>query len=221
MKPLDFDVRQAVLDTLLRAPRPRGMALDVLAARVGAPTPTVRGAIAFLDKHGCVRRGQNRLREYERDHYLLTPAGRRVQAEGIKLLDARLRQERLDRAPSPVDADSLHARTWRAIRVLRKFSTADLLRVLLDAETTTPARYRAAQTEVGRYVLALLTHGYLANVGVMQRGRRLLLIDDTGAEPPVWVRTRDRVYDHNIGGWRSSVNERALAGLSAAAACVA
>ena len=218
MKPLDFDVRQAVLDALLAAPRPRGLALDVLAARVNAPTATVRGAIAFLDKHGCLRRGKNRLQETERDHYLLTPVGRRVQADGVAALDEQLRERAFNRAPAVLEADSLYARTWRAMRVLKKFGTADLLRVLLDAEATDTVRWRAAQSHVGRYVRALLEHGYLAHVGFGRgAGRRLLLIDDTGPDAPAWVQRRDRVYDHNQRRWRDSVTARAVRSLQTAA----
>lgn len=202
--PLAFDPRQAVLDALLKAPRPRGLALDVLAARIAVPTSHLRSAIAFLDKHGCIRRGVDRLKVERRDHYLLTPRGRDFQKIGIGALDWEIRERRLNRPPAVHDYNSLYARTWRSIRVQRKFTTADLLRVLLDAESTDLVRWRRQQSEVGRYVRALLEHGYLTALpGSHSSARRLMLLDDTGVLPPVWVRKRDRVYDYNTRKWRA------------------
>lgn len=120
----------------------------------------------------------------------LTSAGRHAVASGKST------------RPHRALKDTLRARIWRAIRIRRKVTVAEIISLVAD-ET---ARGDITSS-VQKYIGALAKAGYLIEMKRREPGtaltspgmKRWWLSDhmDTGPQAPVWYMEKKRVYDPN------------------------
>ena len=96
---------------------------------------------------------------------------------------------------------TLRVRIWRAIRIRRKFSIAEIATIVAQGGE------RDIINNIGKYVRALQKAGYLVEMPTREAGtaktsnghkRYWLLAEmDTGREAPVWRDFKSAVYDPN------------------------
>lgn len=87
------------------------------------------------------------------------------------------------RPPLP-KLNTVRRKLWQSMRILRRFTVADLLRTLSHLEDG------VSHTNAGKFVQRLTAHGYLAKVGNFKGGRpgdfqQYQLVIDNGPEYPV------------------------------------
>jgi len=125
----------------------------------------------------------------------LTDAGRTAIAEGHHVRSG----PRGRHTGTRVIRGTLRERAWGAMRILRKFSLADLIMLIAEG------RERDITSNVGKYVRALTRAGLLRQLPQREQGGALtsngnvrwLLIQDVGPLAPVWRAERGTVYDPN------------------------
>jgi hypothetical protein len=191
-------IRHAFLQALFELQRPgRYVELGAIAERMGlAGSERVR---AKTCAHRMLKRGwvENRQREgdgsRETGVYRLTQAGAAALASGAHATQA-------SGLPGQARNSRLQQRLWTAMRAMRKFDTADLAAVLVDAAAPAADRQRHAML-VLRYVRGLVRGGYCVSLRRAGGGARAryLLVRDTGPKAPcVRWRAHD-VVDQNTG----------------------
>lgn len=157
----------------------------------GRDAKSVEMSCLKLRKHGL-------LVKTERGCHKLTVAGRAAFTQGTA--DLRSGPKGPHIAPR-VKAGTVRDRAWRAMRLKRKFSVADL--VMLCAE----GGERAIDSNLRKYLKALESVGIVRQLKVREPGTaltsngfvRYLLIEDrdTGPKAPVWRLAHRKVYDPN------------------------
>lgn len=156
----------------------------------GLSAKQVEQAALKLRKHGLLEKtGQG--------CHILTDAGREAAAAGKKLRSGPNGTHTGKR----VHKDSLRVRAWRAMRIRRKFSIPDLCMLVAEGGE------RDIESNVGKYVRALVKAGYLVEMPRREAGtaltsngfKRWWLVDDkdTGPLAPVWRVAAGEVYDPN------------------------
>lgn len=168
----------------------RCYAIRDIALRSSLPEARTGGACARLIRRGWVERR-------ELGCYRLTAEGAAALARGdiIRSGDFKPRTERLPRRPL---RETARDRVWRAIRVLQKFSCAEIENLA-----------EASHANVLGYVRALQEAGYLSMTSGPRAGRRFLadtarwlLVDDPGPKTLV-PRRSGKLYDPNRGQERT------------------
>lgn len=143
----------------------------------------VRQSAATLCKNGL-------LEKTGKGCHKITRAGKQALAAGENGRGAR------------VWPDTLRVRIWRAIRIRRKFSIADIIALVADENSRGDIT-----SNVQKYVRALTLAGYLVEMSRREQGtaptsngyKRWWLQDakDTGPKAPVWRAGKKSVYDPN------------------------
>ncbi|AFL76195.1 hypothetical protein [Thiocystis violascens] len=129
-------------------------------------------------------------------HYRLTAAGRLALEAGIAI------------KPGPrgthataIQARSLRAKLWRAMRALNKFGIDDLLLRGANGDEAD------ARNNAGKYVNVLERAGYLIRLKHRLPGDaptspgfvRWLLVHNTGPKAPIWQAGKRQLHDPNTG----------------------
>ena len=94
---------------------------------------------------------------------------------------------------------TLRERAWHAMRIRRKFTLGEILELSAREDD------RAAASNVGKYIRALVKTGFLAALASRERGiaptsngaKRYLVVRDAGPKAPRWLPRRGMVYDPN------------------------
>lgn len=145
---------------------------------------------------GCVTLIRRELMErIEPGCYFVTEAGKMAIAEGGRVASGQTTSR------ERTVTGGLRARAWRAIRIRKKFSVAELVRI------TAEGTENDAEENLRKYVRALRQAGYLAPMARKEPGMvpqsngftRYLLVRDTGPQAPVWRQSRNAVFDPNTG----------------------
>lgn len=155
----------------------------------GLDSVQVERACLKLRKHGL-------LTKTAQGCHRLTDAGREASAAGKQLRSGPTRYT----APK-INKDSLRIRVWRAMRLRRKFSIPDLCMLVAQGGE------KDIESNVGKYVRALVKAGYLVEMPRRERGtaltsngfKRWWLLDDkdTGPLAPIWRVAAGEIYDPN------------------------
>ena len=97
--------------------------------------------------------------------------------------------------------NTLRIRVWRAIRIRQKFSIPELSMLVAEGGE------KDITSNIGKYIRALNKAGYLTELAKRERGnaitsnghKRYWLVPemDTGPEAPVWMVSKQAVYDPN------------------------
>lgn len=89
---------------------------------------------------------------------------------------------------------SIRSRLWRALRVAKKGSLADLLILASQGE-------EVSKGDAKKYMNALAAAGYLARLPAKAENgaTRYLLVRDTGRVAPQWHKKAKRIHDGNTG----------------------
>ena len=127
----------------------------------------------------------------------LTDAGREAAAAG-----KTLRSGPTSYTAPKINKDHLRIRVWRAIRIRRKFTIPDIAMLVARGGE------KDIESNIGKYVRALVKAGYLVELPKRERGvsmtsngfKRWWLTDekDTGPLAPVWRKGHQTVYDPNL-----------------------
>lgn len=181
-------------ETMMRLLRTLGpercLTLDALAGRMAASRKNVSEAATRLISRGYVER-------VERGCFRLTAEGRRALAEGRTVTSGPNGPHTGPRKPN---RRSLRGRLWNAMRVLGKFTVADLVRLAgAGAE-------KGAYSNAWGYVRGLEKAGYFRRLpGVKgehltsNRLKRFMLVRNDGLEPPTVRPRKGEVWDPNTG----------------------
>ncbi|KZK97312.1 hypothetical protein PsAD14_02577 [Pseudovibrio sp. Ad14] len=131
--------------------------------------------------------------------FQLTTEGKKAVADGVQLTSGPIKPDRgACRVPHK---DTLRQRAWNFMRMGNSFSIADLLMATkLGGEKT-------AENNLHGYLRTLVKHGYLivlprcapSTKPTSNGFRRWRLLNDTGPIAPVWRRSNDTLFDHNLG----------------------
>lgn len=159
-----------------------------LAELTGLTGAQVSDACQVLRRNGLARHVRHQC-------YTLTEAGLKAAREQAVIF----RGPRTAIGPTRPRRDSLIQRTWRAMRIMRKFDLAQLTVMASRDE-------RQARQDITKYAHALVQTGYLALIKAQgsTRGRqgasqRYLLLRDTGPHAPRWRKPQREVFDPNTG----------------------
>lgn len=175
--------------TALNHAKPRDcFTVPRLREATGLTAKQVENALNKLRKHGLV--------SLDRMGLHLTDAGRAAAENGTHHSGPRGRQP-----GARGRADGLRARAWRAMRVRRKFSIADLLMLAADGTERDP------ESNLLKYIKALTRAGILielkrrdAPASLTSNGAKrwwLTAENDPGPLPPTVRWQRNQVYDPN------------------------
>jgi hypothetical protein len=142
-----------------------------------------------LRKHGLLVRTSG-------DCHKLTRAGLAAVAEG-KTIRSGPQGPRTGRV---VQKGSLRARAWRAMRIKRKFTVADIAMLCVEGGE------RDVESNLLKYLWGLERAGYVKKLPVRERGTaptsngyvRWMLLVDNGPLPPVWRQAHGTLYDPNV-----------------------
>lgn len=182
--------KTAAVLTAIGAAAPRECITEAqLVELTGHSAGSIEESCRKLRKHGL-------LVKTARGCHKLTDAGRAALAEGKKLHsgpngpDLGRRQRK----------GTLRERAWRAMRLRRKFTIADL--VMLCAE----GAERDIESNLGKYLRALARAGYVRQLPVREAPTsasgngyvRYLLLRDHGAQAPVWRLQYGEIWDPNV-----------------------
>ena len=122
--------------------------------------------------------------------FQLTAAGERAAATGEKVTKPRSICQ-----PNP---DSVISRAWRALRVRRAFTVADLI---CDVQRGSDG----SKSQIQHFCTALERGGYLQGhfvrgaSGGRFAGKAFRLCKDTGPKPPRYFKSDNTLYDFNTG----------------------
>lgn len=176
--------------TAIHEMSPRGCVTEErLVAHTERTFGSVVGSLTLLRKHGLVVKTA-------KGCHKLTDAGRAAVAEGKTLRSGGKGQAHTGRR---FVEGSLRERAWLAMRILRKFSIADLAMRAAQGEE------KSIDTNLRDYCRVLIKAGYLVELPVREGGptkrgyNRYALIDErnTGPKPPVHRQTAGTVWDPN------------------------
>ena len=159
-----------------------------MAELTGWNTKAVENCCLKLRKHGLLERTAQ-------DCHKLTRAGRAFVAEGATLRSG----PQGPRTGRVVQKGSLRARAWRAMRIKRKFTLADIVMLAVEGGE------RDINSNLRKYLAQLERAGYVQQLSVRERGAALtsnghvrwMLLVDHGPLPPVYRTSRDTLYDPN------------------------
>jgi len=150
-----------------------------LTKQLGLPRKSVTQACAKLLARGLVDR-------VERGCYQLTEAGRQVVENKVSLTSAAL----VPKLDERVYKDSMRTRIWRAMRLKKKFTIADLTKLATRDE-------KQGANNVQQYCKALRAVGYLRKIRNTDRALRFCLVIDNGPIAPIFRKKRGEVFDPN------------------------
>lgn len=147
------------------------------------------GSLTLLRKHGLVKKT-------DKGCHKLTDAGRAAVAEGVTLRSGGKGQRHTGRR---FVKGSLRERAWLAMRILGRFSIADLVMRAAEGDE------KSVDTNLRDYCRVLIKAGYLVELPVRERGptrrgfNRYALLPEmnAGPKPPVHRQTAGSVYDPN------------------------
>jgi IclR helix-turn-helix domain len=175
----------------------RANAQELLQALAGEPAPVSVYALrtglgmakdnAHRAIHVLVRRGLVTQAHYGR--YRITDEGR------AWLVTGRLvNRGRHPRSPQAVRSGTLRERFWRAMRMMRRFTVADLAQMAAGPEGRDP------RSGAKHYVKALERAGFLRRLpGPRNRAGTWMLVRNSGPRPPVLNKRETALHDPNTG----------------------
>ncbi len=176
-------IRKAVLAAMTppEGQPPQVMTLDDLVATTGFARGKVHGSVCLAISAGL-------LTWVGKGRYRFIPPDQRLPREPAP--------PRPPRAPTGRTANGLRARLWRAMRIVRKGSVSEIVRLVLrDGEQA-----KSVHATTTDYLRALALAGYLIDLrrpGEMEG--RYSLIRDTGPLPPARKAGTKVVVDRNTG----------------------
>lgn len=178
----------------LQKPR-RGVSIEQLAEGTGYSNAHVSAAVQRLLALGWMTRPVRRNGEpVARGRVLVTGAGAAALATGQAAQQGGPARGAVARR----GASQRDERVWRAMRVLGKFTVADLVQQIGDADAGAADAARLVYA-VTRVVRGLAAAGYLTPLRKQRHHQRYLLVDDTGPLPPRVSDARRVVIDPNNG----------------------
>lgn len=177
----------------LQKPR-RGVTIAAIAEHTGIDSKHVSAATQRMLAIGWMTRPTRRNGDERLHRVLVTGAGAAALASG----QAAQQRGEARGAVARRGASQRDERVWRAIRVLGKFTAADLVQQIGDAGASEAETARLVYA-VTRVVRGLAAAGYLAPLRKESHHRRYLLVDDTGPLPPRVSDARKVVVDPNNG----------------------
>ena len=164
---------------------------EKLVKMTGLKPKQVEDATQNLHKNGFIKR--------------VDPGCYRITQAGIIALES---QEKMRSGPKSGTAVKIHKNTlririWRAIRIRKSFSIPEL-----EGIVSTGAE-KDVVSNIGKYLRALESAGYLIRLGKKLRGTsltsngflrwRLDPLKDTGPQAPIWRQSKATLFDPNTG----------------------
>jgi len=164
---------------------------EKLVEMTGLKKKQVEAATQNLHKNGFIKR--------------VEPGCYRITQAGIVALES---QEKLRSGPKGGTAVKIHKNTlririWRAIRIRKSFSIPELEGIVTTGDE------RDVKSNIGKYLRALESAGYLIRMGKKLRGTsltsngflrwRLDPLKDTGPQAPIWRQSKATLFDPNTG----------------------
>jgi hypothetical protein len=191
--------RYAILKAAFELQKPRrGVTIEQLIAATGYTCKQVSGAVSRMLALGWMVRAVRKSGEQiTRGRVLVSGDGAAMLASGTAARQQGPLRGAAKRGASG-QAQQRDERLWRAMRVLGKFTAADLVQQIGDAgagEAETARLVYAA----GRLVRGLAAAGYLTPLRKQGHHSRWLLVDDTGPLVPRVSDARRVVVDPNNG----------------------
>lgn len=158
----------------------------------GLKAQQVESSTFLLKQHGFIK-------TVDQGCYRITQAGITALESETSLRSGPKGQQ--DRAR--IFKNTLRSRVWNAIRIRKTFSIPELEGLVSKGDE------KAVTSNIGKYLRALETVGYLIRMGKRQRGTsitsngfarwRLDPLKDTGPNAPVWRQGKSTVFDPNTG----------------------
>lgn len=195
-----------------------GPARDFSIVRTSWISHGVLGAIAFSGRRGMTRaqiglatgldgeRLDECLRKLCRREFVASPPEGderyRLTTAGQLFFEAGKRFTSGPRGPQPgrrLYSGTLRERVWRAVRIRRKFSTAEIIRLVVEQTRS--------ESNVQKYLRFLARAGYLQPMRGREPGTapqsngylRYFLVRDTGPQAPRFCAKRRAIWDPNTG----------------------
>jgi predicted transcriptional regulator len=164
---------------------------EKLVTMTGLKPNQVESATQNLHKNGFIKRTE--------------PGCYRITQAGIIALDAKqnMRSGPKGETNVKIHKNTLRVRIWRAIRIRKSFSIPELEGIVATGDE------KDVVSNIGKYLRALETAGYLIRMGKKLRGSsltsngflrwRLDPLKDTGPQAPIWRQSKGTLLDPNTG----------------------